>query len=64
MRTGLGASELAFVDTNVFVYAQDRREPKKHSAAISLLGGLNGHEQLVISTQVINELCSVLPFPY
>lgn len=46
-----------FVDTNVWVYFYSATEPKKQHAAASVLER-NSH--LVVSTQVLNELISVL----
>ena len=49
-----------FVDTNVFVYLFDRREPAKQALAATLLASLLVRASGVISTQVISELSSVL----
>jgi predicted nucleic acid-binding protein len=50
----------SFVDTNVFGYAHDPRDPAKHEAAIALLDRLSADAELVVSTQVVNELCAIL----
>ena len=46
----------AFIDTNVFVYLNSDSDSEKRSKARDVI---NRHD-CVISTQVINELCSVL----
>ena len=48
----------AFVDTNVFVYAQDASNPKKREAALQLLKRLSAEEDLAISTQVLQEFAN------
>jgi predicted nucleic acid-binding protein len=53
-------SEKSFVDTNLFAYAEDRRELVKRPKAISLIKLLTDECRMVISTQVINELCAIL----
>lgn len=53
-------SDLEFVDTNIFVYAEDRREPVKRGIALSLIERLSKENRLVVSAQVINEFCAVL----
>lgn len=50
----------AFVDTNVFGYAHDPRDKAKHEAAVALIGQLSGEGRMVVSVQVINELCAIL----
>jgi len=48
-----------FVDTNIWVYAKiESRDITKHKRAVSLLK--NFPEQVVVSTQVINEIYSAL----
>jgi predicted nucleic acid-binding protein len=54
------SSEKAFVDTNIFAYAEDLRDPTKRSAAISIITALSDEGRMVISTQVMNEFCAVL----
>ena len=49
----------AFVDTNVFVYAQDTSDPIKRGKALELLKTLSVEGRLVISTQVLQEFASV-----
>jgi len=50
----------ALVDTNVLIYAFDPRDPAKKRRAESLIRTLSDANCLVISTQVLNEFCSVL----
>jgi len=54
------ASDKAFVDTNVFAYAEDRRETLKRPLALALIRRLTDEDRMVVSTQVINEFCAVL----
>jgi len=49
----------AFVDTNVFVYAQDASAPRKRAQALELLKKLSLEGRLVISTQVLQEFACV-----
>lgn len=42
----------AFVDTNVFVYAVDRAEPRKREIAVATL---ESEDDIAISTQVLGE---------
>jgi predicted nucleic acid-binding protein len=44
-----------FVDTNVIVYARDRAEAAKRTAAIEWLAALAGRDAAVVSPQVLNE---------
>ncbi len=44
-----------FIDTNLFVYALDQKEPLKRDKARTILKTLTDTHQPVISTQVINE---------
>ena len=44
-----------FVDTNLFVYSIDQREPEKKEKARAILRKIIDSHQLVISTQVIKE---------
>jgi len=54
------ASEgLAFVDTNVFVYAQDSSNPDKRTRALDLIKSLSSEGRIVISTQVLQEYANV-----
>ncbi len=45
-----------FLDTNVFIYAYSKTEPEKKEIALKLLRS----EEIVISTQVINEFIWVM----
>jgi len=54
------ASEKSFVDTNIFAYAEDRREPVKRPKALSLIRQLSDEGRMAVSTQVINEFCAIL----
>ena len=47
---------IAFVDTNVLLYAQDLRDPSKQAAAAAWLAHFWRHRSGRISTQVLNEL--------
>lgn len=60
MPTDLTAADRAFVDTNIFAYAQDLRVPEKREKALTLLQELSDTRRMVISTQVMNELCAIL----
>jgi predicted nucleic acid-binding protein len=51
-----GAVDAAFVDTNVLVYAYDRREVPIVAKAKALLNELAASDRLKISTQVLQEL--------
>ncbi len=62
-RSGPNRSGIAFVDTNIFVYAYDKRAGDKHLRAISLIADLSGRGELVLSAQVLNELTAVLLRP-
>ncbi len=48
-------TEIAFFDTNIFLYARDRRDPLKQAIATETLLAA---EKLVISTQVVQEFYS------
>lgn len=50
-----------FVDTNILVYAHDPGDPEKQSVARKAL--LEHAEQLVLSTQILSELYTVLTRP-
>ena len=50
----------SFVDTNIFVYAYDEREPQKKSIAQELLLRLSDESGGMISSQVIQEFCNVM----
>jgi len=47
-----------FIDSNIIVYANDRRDPKKQSQAIKIVESLIRHQNGVISTQVLQEYAS------
>lgn len=49
-------SAKAFFDTNVLVYAFDKHEPEKQAIAKRLIGQFGGDGQLIVSTQVLQEL--------
>ncbi|MDT3672965.1 MAG: PIN domain-containing protein [Aromatoleum sp.] len=49
-----------FVDTNLWVYRLDRRQPEKTRIVSRWLRGLAGEHDIVISTQVMIELRSAL----
>lgn len=49
-----------FIDTNLWVYRLDRREPEKSAFIRDWLRGLAGEHEIVVSTQVLIELRSVL----
>lgn len=49
-----------FIDTNLWVYRLDRREPEKSAFVGQWLRELAGEHDIVISTQVLIELRSVL----
>lgn len=46
----------AFFDTNVLVYAFDKNEPEKQAIAKRLISQFGGDGQLIVSTQVLQEL--------
>ena len=57
------SDQLCFIDSNVWLYllmvdpsSTEAKELRKRSLAINLINNVNG----VVSTQVINEVCSVL----
>lgn len=62
-RSGPDRSGRAFVDTNIFVYAYDKRAGNKHLQARSLIVELSGRRKLILSAQVLNELTAVLLRP-
>lgn len=50
-----------FIDTNIFVYANIKSQPaEKHDAVLKLFHSIYGNNEIVISTQVINEISPVL----
>jgi predicted nucleic acid-binding protein len=48
-----------FIDTNLWVYRLDRREPEKAERIRHWLTGITADHQVVLSTQVLIELRSV-----
>ena len=48
-------SERVFIDTNIFVYADDEAEPTKRTKARHVLSGLIREGRAVVSTQVMQE---------
>lgn len=50
---------MVFIDTNIFVYAHDESDLQKSNIARKLLVELTGREKGYISTQVIQEFCTV-----
>lgn len=49
-----------FIDTNLWVYRLDRREADKSLWVSKWLRAIAGEHEIVVSTQVIIELCAVL----
>ena len=49
-----------FVDTNIFVYTIDRDLPAKQRRAQEAIASARGKDQLVVSTQVMQELYAVI----
>jgi predicted nucleic acid-binding protein len=49
----------AFLDTNIFVYAYDDRDARKHSRAVDLIRQLTVSGDAVISYQVVQEFFNV-----
>ena len=49
---------LSFLDTNIFIYAQDGRDKRKQKVAATLIRKLIEQRSGVISTQVIQEFCN------
>jgi len=50
---------LAFIDTNIAVYAVDSRDPAKQATALQLLRELLNRREAVVSAQVLVEFASV-----
>lgn len=48
-------TERVFIDTNVFVYADDADEPARRALAQEIIGRLSAEERAVLSTQVLVE---------
>ena len=51
---------MVFIDTSIFIYAQDETNPTKTKMARELLVSLVGSKTGRISTQVIQEFCNVM----
>ncbi len=51
------------VDTNILIYAQDRRDGAKRDKAQALIDDLIAKHQFVVSAQVLNELYVNLTHP-
>jgi predicted nucleic acid-binding protein len=51
-------SDKSFLDSNIFIYAYDQREPVKQSVADNLIRGLTISGEAVASYQVIHEFFS------
>jgi len=49
----------SFIDTNILVNANDRRDPRKQDIAIAVVGDLMANGLGVISTQVLQEYAAV-----
>jgi predicted nucleic acid-binding protein len=49
-----------FLDTNILVYAYDTSDEAKHKIALDLIAHLLSAENVVISTQVLNEFVVVI----
>lgn len=47
-----------FIDTNVFIYAQDESDPVKSHKARKLISNLISANEVIISPQVIQEFCN------
>jgi predicted nucleic acid-binding protein len=54
---------LAFVDTNILVYAQSSLDPRQAAAASKVGELLQARDELWISTQVLREYLSVMSRP-
>ncbi|HSH31941.1 MAG TPA: PIN domain-containing protein [Candidatus Saccharimonadales bacterium] len=50
---------LIFFDTNILIYAHDRRDPRKRQRAQRLIREVVATGQGAISTQVVREFCNV-----
>lgn len=55
-----GSSGPVLLDTNILVYAFDRSEPERHTAAREVVGDLLRSGRLVLSVQVLNEFYVVV----
>jgi predicted nucleic acid-binding protein len=50
----------AFLDTNIFVYANDQNEPRKRAIAVDLIRETTANRSGVVSSQVLNEFFNVV----
>ena len=56
MRTDLAAiTDKVFFDTNILVYAYDRRDPAKQERAFDILADAISNENGIVSAQVLGE---------
>ncbi|WLF84597.1 PIN domain-containing protein [Moraxella sp. ZY210820] len=55
-------SDKAFIDTNILVYTVDGRFPEKRQMALDLIANLHANQNLVISTQVLQEFFNVTTY--
>ncbi|WP_323841440.1 MULTISPECIES: PIN domain-containing protein [unclassified Moraxella] len=55
-------SDKAFIDTNILVYTVDGRFPEKRQMALDLITNLQINQNLVISTQVLQEFYNVTTY--
>ncbi|MDR2732361.1 MAG: PIN domain-containing protein [Fibromonadaceae bacterium] len=53
-------TEKVFIDTNIFIYAYTADDEPKNEASCDLLRENVGKENIVVSTQVLNEFYSVM----
>lgn len=49
-----------FIDTNILIYSFDRLDEVKHQVAVDLLTELVEKNEIIVSTQVINEFIVVM----
>jgi predicted nucleic acid-binding protein len=49
----------SFIDTNILIYAEDGSDKRRQLVALGLLKQLHATSKGVLSTQVLNEYCSV-----
>jgi predicted nucleic acid-binding protein len=50
----------AFLDTNIFVYANDQNEPRKRAIALDLIRHATDNASGIVSTQVVQEFFNVV----
>lgn len=58
----ISMSDKAFIDTNILVYTVDGRFPEKRQMALDLITNLQINQNLVISTQVLQEFYNVTTY--